>query len=337
MNEYQMNIESEYEHEATSSPCCGVLKTSLLLAGAALAAAAVANAVIASNTPHIGTRLSGGFNRTPLRYGDVAYSVAGSGTPVLLLHAPRPGNSSAEWEENFEALAAHHTVYALDFLGWGLSDKPRHILRPNDYIEQIQDFAANIIGEKCAIVASGEAAVFALHAANRSPQLFSSLALVCPPDHIENDSSELPAAYPEQRSLLYKLFSLPIIGTALGNWLTARQNLETNAEANLFFDPLKATPGRISRMHIAAHQPAAQQAHAAYFAGLLSLDWRAAWEELELPALLIWGRNAPEFVKAPEWLAIKPDSKLEVFDNAQLLPHIEHARDFNQRILKWLA
>ena len=287
MNESHLNFETETQtHYSTGFGEC--LKTGLLLIGGSVAAADIVNSVIYSNTPNIGTRLGGGFNRTPLRYGDVAYSVAGSGSPVLLLHAPRPGNSSAEWEENFDALAAQHTVYAIDFLGWGLSDKPRHILRPNDYIEQIQNFAANIIGEKCALVASGEAAVFALHAARRSPQLFSSLALVCPPDHIENDSSEESAAYPEQRNLLYKLFSLPVIGTALGNWLTAHQNLETDAQANLFFDPLQATPGRISRMHIAAHQPAAQQAHAAYYSGLLSLDWRAAWEELEIPALLIW-------------------------------------------------
>lgn len=337
MNERQLNIEPE--HEAAGSGICGALKTGLLLAGAAVTAAAVTNAVIAANTPSIGTRLGGAFNRIPLRYGDAAYSVGGSGSPVLLLHAPRPGNSSAEWEENFDALSRQHTVYALDFLGWGLSDKPRHVLRPNDYIEQILDFAENVIGEKCAVIASGEAAVFALHAAKRAPELFSGLALICPPDHIESDlnAEGENVAYPEQRNLLYKLFSLPIIGTSLSNWLTARPQLESNAQGNLFFDPAEATPGRISRMHIAAHQPTAQQAHAAYFSGLLGINWRAAWSSVELPTLLLWGRNAPEFINAPEWLALKPDARLEVFDNAQLLPHVEHAHDFNERILKWLA
>jgi pimeloyl-ACP methyl ester carboxylesterase len=335
MNEYQLNTKPE--DEATGSGVCGALKTGLFLIGAAVAAAAVTNAVIASNTPNIGTRLGGVLNRVPLRYGDAAYMVAGSGSPVLLLHAPRPGNSSAEWEENFDALSHHHTVYALDFLGWGLSDKPRHVLRPNDYIEQIRDFAENVIGEKCAVIASGEAAVYALHAAQHAPELFSSLALICPPDHIESDIDEEPVANPEERNLLYKLFTLPVIGTALSNWLTAHPQLESNAQGNLFFDPAQVTPGRLSRMHITAHQPAAQQAHAAYFSGLLGTNWRAAWSEVELPTLLLWGRNAPEFINTPEWLALKPDARLEVFDNAQLLPHVEHALDFNQRILKWLA
>jgi pimeloyl-ACP methyl ester carboxylesterase len=281
MNEYQLNTKPE--DEATGSGVCGALKTGLFLIGAAVAAAAVTNAVIASNTPNIGTRLGGALNRVPLRYGDAAYMVAGSGSPVLLLHAPRPGNSSAEWEENFDALSHHHTVYALDFLGWGLSDKPRHVLRPNDYIEQIRDFAENVIGEKCAVIASGEAAVYALHAAQHAPELFSSLALICPPDHIESDIDEEPVANPEERNLLYKLFTLPVIGTALSNWLTAHPQLESNAQGNLFFDPAQVTPGRLSRMHITAHQPAAQQAHAAYFSGLLGTNWRAAWSEVELP------------------------------------------------------
>ncbi len=337
MNEHQLNIEPEYEN--SGSGVCGALKTGLFLVGAAVAAATVANAIIASNTPSIGTRLSGALNRIPLRYGDAAYTVGGSGSPVLLLHAPRPGNSSTEWEENFDALSRHHTVYALDFLGWGLSDKPRHVLRPNDYIEQIRDFAENVIGEKCAVIASGEAAVYAIHAAERAPELFSKLALICPPDHIESDldAPEETAASPEQRNLLYKLFSLPVVGTTLSNWLTAHPQLESNAQGNLYFDPTQATPGRISRMHIAAHQPAAQQAHAAYFSGLLGMNWRAAWGRLELPTILLWGRNAPEFVNTPEWLALKPDARLEVFDYAQLLPHVEHAQDFNERILKWLA
>lgn len=331
------NSTNSTQNHQTEPSCCSALKTGLLLSGAALGAAALANALIAWSTPSASPRLSGAFNRTPLRYGDVAYSVSGSGTPVLLLHAPRPGGSSAEWKESFDALAQKHTVYAPDFLGWGLSDKPRHALGPQDYAEQIQQFAQNVIGEKCAVVASGAAGNFALQAAQNSPELFSRIALICPETTPEQDSSQEESTS-VQSTWRYSLLTLPIVGEALGNWLSSRAQLEREAREELYFDGARVTDQTISEMHVAAHQPAAQHAHAVFFADLLKTDWRDSWSALPIPALLLWGREAanPGIASAPEWLALNPNARLEVFDNAKLLPHLEHASDFNTRILNWL-
>lgn len=334
-------------------PACCALKTGLVLTGAALAATAVANAVIAWNTPSLGARLGGGFNRVPLRHGDAAYFVAGEGSPILLLHAPRLGNSSAEWEENFDELAKHHTVYALDFLGWGLSDKPRHILRPGDYAEQISHFIEDVIGGPCAIIASGQTCNFALLASQKSSGLISKLVLVCPDSSDELSSEDMEAANdeseaalieesderPERRNPVFRALTLPIVGEAISNWLTSREQLQQFAEQNLFFDKTRASSGLISRMHVASHQPSAHNALAAQTAGLLATDWRDAWSTLEAPALLVWGRYAPApgVETSPEWLAMNPNARLEVFDNAMLWPHAEYAVQFNERVLEWLA
>lgn len=317
------------------------LKLGVLCAGASIAAAAIANAVIAWNTPRAGARLGGGFYRVPLRYGDAAYFVSGRGTPVLLLHDLRPGSSSAEWEENFVALAQHHTVYALDFLGWGLSDKPGHFSRPADYVEQIRHFAEDVIGQKCAVVASGAAGQFALLAAQKTPHLFSQVALICPPPGEEATSGneaeedEEAEAFPEKRNLVYRALSLPIVGQSLTNWLTSRARLERKAQ-ELFYDKTRITPGVISRWHVTAHQPGAQNALAAQAAGLLQSEWREAWSQLAVPALLVWGRLAPDLATAPEWLALHPQARLEVFE-AALLPHVERPDEFNARLLHWLG
>ena len=51
------------------------------------------------------------------------YEIHGEGgTPLVLLHGLEPGRSMAEWRGCLDLLADHHTVYALDWLGWGLSD-----------------------------------------------------------------------------------------------------------------------------------------------------------------------------------------------------------------------
>ena len=344
MNQNQIN-----QHPEKTRACCA-LKAGVLLTGVALLATALANAAIAWNTPLLGARLNGGFNRVPLRHGDAAYFVSGSGSPVLLLHAPRMGNSSSEWEENFTELARHHTVYALDFLGWGLSDKPRHILRPSDYAEQISHFIEDVIGEPCAIIASGQACNFALLASQKSSALISKLVLVCPDSRDEWSSQATEASdvqnailedsdeRPERRNPVFRVLSFPIIGEALSNYLTSRAQLEIFAQGNLFFDKSRATSSFLSRMHIAAHQPSSHNALAAQTSGLLATDWREAWSTLDAPALLIWGRYAPApgVETSPEWLAINPRARLEVFDNAMLLPHAEYSDQFNERVLEWL-
>src|SRR5438093_1529846 len=71
----------------------GTLKTIATLAGATLGAIAAINALIAARTPPLSQKLGGTFNRYPARQGDLAYTVKGSGSPVLLLHGLGAGNS----------------------------------------------------------------------------------------------------------------------------------------------------------------------------------------------------------------------------------------------------
>lgn len=319
---------------------CNLLKRGVLWAGAATAAVAATNAFVAWNVAASARRLGGGFRRTPARHGDIAYSVSGSGAPLLLLHALVPGNSSAEWEQNFEALAANFTVYAPDFLGWGWSDKPRHILRPTDYAEQIRHFVEDVIGgdasTPCTVVASGESCTFALLAAQQAPQLFSRLVLVCPGTneeyaaHSADDDSRDAKLHP-----LYKLLTCPVFGQFLLNALTSRPRLAAEIEQR-FFNRAHASSSYVARLYQAAHQPSSAPALAAHFAGVLGARWQDAWEQLGLPTLLVWGREAAAFSQAHEWLALKLDTQIEVIDDARKLPHVEHSAEFNARVLDWL-
>jgi pimeloyl-ACP methyl ester carboxylesterase len=83
--------------------------------------------------------------------------VAGSGSPVLLVHGLSAGRSMAEWRGVWDALADHHTVYAFDFQGWGLSDSNPEGFNSTDFAEQISGFIRDIIGEPAAVVAAGRA------------------------------------------------------------------------------------------------------------------------------------------------------------------------------------
>lgn len=53
------------------------------------------------------------------------FVVAGEGEPLVLVHGGGPGSGGeAGWSRNIPALAEHFRVYALDRIGYGLTDKP---------------------------------------------------------------------------------------------------------------------------------------------------------------------------------------------------------------------
>ena len=62
-------------------------------------------------------------NKSILKYkwrlGNVAYTVCGKGSPLLLIHDLKPESSSYEWKRVVKALAKKHTVYTcLLYTSW---------------------------------------------------------------------------------------------------------------------------------------------------------------------------------------------------------------------------
>ncbi|HVF85460.1 MAG TPA: alpha/beta fold hydrolase, partial [Abditibacteriaceae bacterium] len=153
----------------------------LIIGGVVASAIAGANAVLARRAGTPRHELGGVFARYPWRFGDLAYTVAGKGKTLVLVHGLGAGNSMAEWSEVFPLLREHFTTYAFDFLGWGLSDQPDIEYVADDYVAQLAGFIEDIVGEPCIVVASGDGCDYAIQAAARMPNLISQVVLVCPP------------------------------------------------------------------------------------------------------------------------------------------------------------
>jgi hypothetical protein len=102
------------------------LLTTGLVVGGTLGAVTLFNRFTESRVGELDTVLKGEARRYPWKYGDVFYQVKGSrnAKPLVLIHGFGPGASSYEWRKNVDALAEQFRVYALDLLGFGLSDRP---------------------------------------------------------------------------------------------------------------------------------------------------------------------------------------------------------------------
>ena len=84
--------------------------------------------------------------------GRIYYQKCGTGSPVLLVHDLSPIGSSYEWCRFAKKLEKHHTVYTIDLLGCGRSDKPYLTYTNYLYVQLITDFIRDVIQESPAVI-----------------------------------------------------------------------------------------------------------------------------------------------------------------------------------------
>lgn len=298
--------------------------------GATLAAAATFNAMAARGVEPLPNAVGGDELIFHWRGYRVAYTRQGHGDPLLLVHDLSSGAWSWDWHRNAAALAASHTVYALDLLGFGRSDRPAIRYSAALYLQLLSDFASRVIGEPCILVASGIAGAYAIELGARNPQRYAALVLSVP-------SGLVPEEQPAVGDTTRLLLQAPVIGTAIYNATVTRSALRREMEP-LFARPAGITPEMIEARYAAAHQPGARNAVMSLLLGHLRTDARPPLRRLVQPALLVWGRHAERepVERAHNFRAMKPDVRVEIVDAAGDVPHLEQPDAFNAAALRFL-
>jgi pimeloyl-ACP methyl ester carboxylesterase len=305
----------------------------MLSGGAAIGAAAAYNAVARRAVPPLENEIGGDEGEFEWRGQRVAYTKRGNGPPLLLLHAVHAAASSYEWRRIVDPLAADHTVYTIDLLGFGRSARPGGRYSARLYIGLIGDFAARVIGQPCTLIATSLTAAYAIVLGARDPARFPLLVLVGPTglSRLHEDAST-------GGDTARLAFEMPIVGTALFNGLVSHRSIRYWLE-RVYADDSLVTDELVEAYFRTAHQPGAKHAPAAFVAGHLNLDVRRALRRLGQPALLVWGEQSHEapLEEARAFLAVKPDLELAIFDHAGDLPHDEQPVEFVETVRAFLS
>lgn len=183
------------------------------------------------------------------RFGKIYYKKKGNGSPILLIHDLTVYSSAYEWKNIIDKLSKSHTVYAIDLLGCGRSEKPRITYTNYLYVQLISDFIKNVIHEKTDIVASGYSGSFSILACYNEASLFGKIFLVNPP--------ELSALnkIPGKKSKLYKiLLELPVFGTLVYNMISCQSNIQLLFTEKYLYNPFDVTAEMIDIYYEAAHK-----------------------------------------------------------------------------------
>lgn len=183
------------------------------------------------------------------RFGKVYYKKKGHGSPLLLIHDLTVYSSAYEWNKVIDKLAENHTVYALDLLGCGRSEKPKITYTNFLYVQLISDFIKNVIREKTDIVASGFSGSFVLLACHNDSELFGKLSLINPPS-----LSGLSKAPTKRNKLCKFILELPIFGTLIYNMKTCQSNIQLLLTEQYLYNPFLASAEIIDTYYESSHK-----------------------------------------------------------------------------------
>jgi pimeloyl-ACP methyl ester carboxylesterase len=308
-----------------------------LIAGALVATPAIVNNAIFSRAKALGNPIGGEGRFWPWREGDVFYTKQGHGKPpIVLLHGVYAGASVYEFRKNFDALGEHFTVYALDLLGFGLSDKPKiHYTGPL-YVEMITDFLRDVVKEPAAVVASSLSAAYAIEAARIAPDSITDLVLICPTgmQQLAEDDSD------PKSSAMYNVVNAPLLGTTLYNGIASAISLRNYLQSQVYFDPSYVTDEMVEHYSTATHQYGSQYAPLCFVSGQLGFSIRESLPKLTQKSIrLVWGRESKvtPLADAEAFLSANPNVEMTIFDKAGLLPHDEQASAFNHLVTELLT
>lgn len=287
------------------------------------------NKLIESNlTASINTKTGGKYYHW--KHGNIYYKKAGKGCPLLLIHDLNAFASQSEWSEIAEKLSTDHTVYTLDLIGCGKSDKPSITYTNYFYVQLIRDFIKEIIGEKTDVIASGLSSSFVIMANAADNDLFGNITMINP-----KNVKELKQI-PDQRSkFLTRLFQLPVIGKFLYYIAANKSNIDYYLTETCFYSPFKVTPAVSKSYYDASHASSGngKMLFASLMGNYLNIDISKALAGAKNQILLLTGEQLENREETEaSYLKLNKNIISVSVPKTKCLPHLEEP----EQTLKYL-
>ena len=142
------------------------------------------------------------------KQGYIYYTKTGAGNPLLLVHDINSASSSEEWSKIIKRLSKNNTVYALDLLGCGRSEKPALKYTNYLYEQLITTFIKNVIKEPADVVATNLSSSVILMANAIDENLFKKIIFINPVS--VKEMSKIPDT---TGKIKQTIMNMPLVGT----------------------------------------------------------------------------------------------------------------------------
>lgn len=264
------------------------------------------------------------------RLGRIYYKKTGNGTPLVLIHDLLPGASGYEWNHIEEQLASNHTVYTLDLLGCGRSEKAGITYTNFVYVELISSFIKDVIKEKTDIITSGFSGSFAIMTALHDQEIINRIVLINPPS-----LNALTQETKDQEKLLSRILQVPIFGTFIYHIAVSREISSNLFLEKLYYNPFHADETVMDAYYEASHKGGyyAKYLYISMICKYMNVDITNALKTINNSIYIVSGdkeTNSENIAK--EYQKINPSIEIAAIENAKHLPHIETSEKFMEQL-----
>lgn len=261
------------------------------------------------------------------RYGKVYYEVKGSGAPLLLIHSVDTGSSSYNFHRVVNKLSENYTVYTIDLLGYGRSDKPEITYTNYLYVQLITDFIKTVIKRPTHVIASSMSCSFVTLACHQNKKLFEKLMFINPPRL--NELSKYPG---KLSNIKRKFLELPLVGTSIYNTLSSKASIRSFLYKEGFYNPRNVSKRLVDTFYEAAHLQNQSNKYpvASYLTHYMHMDVRHALSSIDQSMYIVTGETCESHNRSvgEEYNEQNLSIEYSTIPKTKLFAHLERHDEF---------
>ena len=231
------------------------------------------------------------YNVYDWKYGKISYKKKGAGTPLLLIHNFNVFSSSHEWNKIIDHFSATNTVYSIDLLGCGCSERPILTYTNFLYVQLLTDFIKNVIGEKTDVIVSRDSSPFVLMTCANDDTLIDRIIMI-----------------KTRKSIIYERFT-----------------------SAYFYNQNKVNEKDILGCFESSHRNKSHSkyVYACQKLGYTNANISFCLGKLKNKITIIIGNDNPEnILSANQYQNQIPEIEIIGIDHAKMLPHVEKSDEF---------
>ncbi len=252
---------------------------------------------------------------------NIYYSKSGNGSPLLLLHDVDATASSEEWIKIVHRLSRNHTVYTIDLIGCGRSDKPAIEYTNYYYTQMLTAFVKDIIQEKVVVVASNISASLAIMANHLDDTLFEKMIFINPISLKQLNS------IPDKKSKIKKrMIELPFIGTFIYNLMTSDIKIDETFRNRYYGKSQLASSHMKDLYYESAHIGGSngRYLYSSLVGNYVNNTATFAVRKITTPTLIIGCKQIRGYEHAlDDYHKVNPQLEILRINNGSLYPHME--------------